>query len=219
MNKLPLEILEKDKNMIYSIAVKFKNVIEIEDAFQAGVLGLIKAYNNFNKKSDSSFSSYAYMYIYGEIVSAIKDNRNIKVSDEYFKIYKSYEKCKMFLLSKNGKEPSMIEIASFMNIDPSYLSDVISKCSFTVSLNIDTDGEEYSYLDLMGEDNSEIIDNIIDLKMAIRNLSNTDRKLIILRYMKDYTQSKTASVLNMSQVEVSRRENSILKKINNYMKV
>ena len=85
----------------------------------------MKAYKNYKKGLNSEFTSYAYMYIYGEILKTIKENRNIKISDDYYKVYKAYEKTKDFLTNKLNREPSLDEIGEFMNIDSSYLNDVI----------------------------------------------------------------------------------------------
>ena len=216
MKRLPDELIDKNKHLIYSIAIKFRKVCELEDAFQAGVIGLIKAYNNYDINSGSEFSSYAYMYIYGEILSTIKSNRNIKVSSEYIKVYKAYEKTRDYLSSKLFKEPSLDEISSFMNIDSGYLGNVIEACSFTVSTSDNLNDNGFSLEDVLGEDNTDNIDRLIDLRRAIEKLTSDERKLITLRYFKDYTQSETARILDISQVQVSRYESAILRKIREY---
>lgn len=217
MNELKEEIINNSKNMIYSIALKYKHINSVEDSFQAGVIGLIKAYKNYNKNSNCEFSSYAYKYIQGEIIKNIKENRNIKASDNYYKIYKAYEKTKECLTTKLNREPSLIEISKFMDIDYSYLIDVITSCAFTTSININD--EDFSLLDVTGIDNTNNLDDLLDLKEAINKLKDNEKRLIELRYFKDYTQVETAKALNMSQVEVSRNESKILKKINYQMRV
>ena len=219
MKKLPCSILESDKNLIYSTALKFKNILEIEDAFQAGVIGLIKAYNNYDESKNTNFSSYAYMYIYGEIVSLCNDNRNIRVSKDYFKIYKAYLKSASLLTNKLNREVTISEVADFMSVDVKLLEEVIASCAFTVSLNESVNDEDYTLENVLGEDSRAQIDNKIDLKDAIDNLTNEERNLILLRYYKNYTQSEVAKKLNMSQVSVSRNEKVILKKMKTMMNV
>ena len=213
MNKEIELLIEENKNLIYKIASKYSYYYNMEDLFQVGVIGLIKAYKNYKMDSQSKFSTYAYKYIFGEIIEFIKNDRNMKVSEDAIKIYKSYEKSKEFLTNKFNREVSMLEIASFMNIDPSYLANTINSCEFTVSLDAPMNEEEFSLEKVIGEDKRQMLDDLIDLKRELASLNEIDRKLIELRYFKDYTQSETARTLGMSQVQVSRSESAILKKI------
>ncbi len=219
MKQLPSSILEKDKNMIYSIAIKFKNIVEIEDAFQAGVIGLIKAYNNYDENKNPNFSSYAYKYILGEISALSTDNRNIRVSKDYFKLYKAYLQSKSFLTNRFDREVSISEVSSFMKVDERIINDVIAKCAFTVSLNDELNDEEYTVYDTLGVDNTERVNDMIDLKDAITKLSLEERKLLTLRYYKNYTQEEAAKELNISQVSVSRNEKVLLNKMKVMMNV
>ena len=219
MKKIPEVILEEDKNLVYSVAIKFKNLIEMEDAFQAGVIGLIKAYNNYEENKHTNFASYAYMYIYGEIVSLVHNNRNIKISSEFFKIYQLYEKSKNYLMNHLNRNVTLQEVSQFMKIDYSYLSYVISLAGFTVSFDGELNSEDYSLEKVIGFDNSQSIDDSIDLKSALSSLSERERELINLRYFKNYTQSEVAKRMLMSQVQVSRSESNILKKMRGIMEV
>lgn len=213
MNREIEMLIEENKNLIYKIASKYSYYYNIEDLFQVGVIGLIKAYKNYKMDSTSKFSTYAYKYIFGEIIEFIKNDRAMKVSDDAMKIYKSYEKAKEFLTNKLNREVSLIEVASFMNIDPLYLENTISSCEFTVSLDAKIAEDDFSLENVVGEDKRELLDDLIDLRNELDSLDENDRKLIELRYFKDYTQSETASALGMSQVQVSRSESAILKRI------
>ena len=106
-----------------------------------------------------------------------------------------------------------------MNIDISYLSNIINSCAFTISVNEKSEEDEFCLLDVLGVDNTDDMDKLIDLRTALGTLKEKERELINLRYYKDYTQTETAKELNMSQVEVSRTESKILKKINHEMMV
>lgn len=207
------ELIDSNKNLIYKIASNFSNYYPIEDLYQVGVLGIIKAYKNYKNSENTKFSTYAYKYIYGEILEYIKNDRNIKVSDEYHKIYQAYLKSREALVNHLNREVSNREISEFMNIDLNYLEDVIKACEYTISTDASLNEEGYTYNDLLFVDSRSVIDDMIDLKKEIDMLSSEERQLIMLRYFKDYTQEKTASIMNMSQVEISRNETKVLKKI------
>ncbi len=213
MNREIEMLIDENKNLIYKIASKYSYYYNMEDLFQVGVIGLIKAYKNYKMDSTCKFTTYAYKYIFGEIIEFIKNDRTMKVSEDAIKIYKSYEKSKEFLTNKLNREVSLLEVASFMNIDPVYLENTISSCEFTVSLDASMNEDDFSLENVVGEDKRELLDDLIDLRNELEMLNENDRKLIELRYFKDYTQSETARTLGMSQVQVSRSESAILKRI------
>ena len=110
----------------------------IEDLFQVGSIGLLKAYKNYDKNSNVKFSTFAYKYVFGEIISYIKKDRNIIVGDEYMSIYKKYEKVKSLLISKYNREVSFSEICKFMEMDEQKLLSVIESVMFTKSIDGDS---------------------------------------------------------------------------------
>lgn len=207
------EIVSENKNMIYSIAFKYSNYYNIEDLFQVGAIGIMKAYKNYNMSSNAKFLTYAYKYILGEIIEFIKNDRTMKVSDEYMKLFKAYEKAKDFLTTEKGREPSIFEISNFIDVDPNYLQSIINSCAFTTSLDSPLNEEDFNLEKVTGVDNRDITDDMIDLKNEINKLDDQEKRLIDLRYFKDYTQDETAKILGISQVQVSRFESNILKKI------
>lgn len=180
-----------------------------------GVIGLIKAKKNFKDNMNTKFSTYAYTYIMGEILEYIKNDRCIKVSSDTLKLYKSYEKSKEYLMSELGRNVSIEEVSKFMNIDVNILSDAIIKSEYVLSTDAKLNDEEFTLESVISTDNREKIDTLLDLKKELNKLKEEERKLILLRYFKDYTQSETADKLNMSQVQVSRSESKILKKMYN----
>ena len=207
-----INFIKENQNLIYKIALKYSKYYPLEDLFQVGVIGVIKALDNYQDNNKSKFSTYAYKYILGEIIKFINNDRNIKVSPDTLSLYKSYEKTKDFLTTKLGKIPTFNEISAFMEINPQVLSDAIEKCEFTVSLDNELT-EDFSLETVTGTDNREEIDNLLDLKRELEKLSEIDSKIIELRYFKGYTQSETAEYLETNQVLVSRYESRILKKM------
>lgn len=200
-----LTLIKESEGLIYKIASKYSMYYSIEDLYQVGTIGVIKAYKNFKKDTSVKFSTYAYKYILGEIIEFIRCDRNIKVSEEYMSLYKRYLSIKSMLTSKLEREPSFCEISSFMEIDESVLRNVIETIAFTKS----TDESDYDY----GNDKREEIDNKILLDNELSSMDEFDRSLIEFRYYQGYTQSETADALGVSQVKVSRQEKLILSRM------
>lgn len=202
------EMIKENSWLIYKIAKSYKEYYNMDDLFQVGSIGLLKAYKNYNIDSNVKFSTFAYKYVLGEIINYIKKDRNIIISDEYMSIYKKYEKIKFLLTTKYNREVSFSEICKFMEIDEQKLLSVIESVMFTKS--IDEEGLiNYEF----GYDNREDIFNKMLLENEIDALEPFDKSIINYRYYQGYTQSQTAEVLNTSQVKVSRREKLILQKM------
>lgn len=206
------ELINENKNFIYKIASKYSKYYNIEDLFQVGAIGFIKAYKKY-KSVGVKFTTYAYKYVLGEIIEYIRNDRTMKVSSDILKLYKSYEKTKDFLVQKLNRMPTFYEISSFMNIDESYLSEVIEKSEFAVSLESNLNDDNFTLENILGIDERKNIDDLLDLKKELSLLGEEEKRVIMLRYMDDYTQTETANIMGTSQVWVSRCESKVLKKI------
>ena len=124
------DVVKEYEKMVYKLAYNYSRYYNIDDLYQAGMIGLIKAYKKFDKSSSCKFSSYSYKYILGEMIDFIKKDRNIIVSDEIFSIYKKYLKVKELLSTKYERDISIKEISAFMEIEESlwnYYSTYINK--------------------------------------------------------------------------------------------
>ena len=205
MSEKYLTLIKESEGLIYKIASKYSMYYSIDDLYQVGSIGVIKAYKNFKRDTSVKFSTYAYKYILGEIIEFIRTDRNIRVSEEYMSLYKRYLSIKSMLTSKLEREPSFSEIALFMEIDEGVLRNVIETIAFTKS----TDESDYDY----GNDKREEIDNKILLDNELSSMDEFDRSLIEFRYYQGYTQSETADALGVSQVKVSRQEKLILSRM------
>lgn len=210
--KVPVEVLiEKNKNLIYKVATKYSKYYSIDDLFQVGVIGLIKAAKNYKSDAGSKFTTYAYPYIIGEVVDFVSHDRTIKVTTDQLKIYKAYEKASDALSQKYNRVPSFTEVCEFMELPEDVVYNAILTSEFTLSLdNTPTDEEKNTYYDITGYSNSEQIDTSIDIRSEIESLNDFDKKIIYCRYFKDLTQQETANYLGVSQVQVSRYEKSAL---------
>ena len=111
MNDIMYELIKANEGLIYKIASKYSKYYSIEDLYQVGSIGVIKAYKKYREDSNAKFSTYAYKYVLGEIVDFIRKDRNIIVSEEYMSIYKKYINIRELLFTKYEREPSFSEIS------------------------------------------------------------------------------------------------------------
>lgn len=202
------EVIIENKNLILKLASKYSKYYSIEDLYQVGIIGIIKAYDHYNKESNSKFSTYAYKYILGEMIDYIRKDRNIIVSEEYFKIYKKYLEVRRLLETKLNREVTLKEISDFIGIGEEEIVRILEYVSFTKSIDKEISYEYYV-------DERENIDTKIYLETLLDSLDNFDRNLIDYRYYQGYTQLETADMLGVTQVKVSRQEKLILQRIKN----
>lgn len=213
------DAINDNKNLIYSICLKYNNYFDKEDLYQVGVIGLINAYNNFDSKKNVKFSTYAFPYIVGEVNKFVRENKSIKVSRDLIRFGRKINEYIDKHKSVKGYEPSTLSIAKMLNIDEQKVISAIEACKRVKSLDtkINEDGKEITLLDITPSKESLSNDEILDLKETFKYLSNEEKKLIINRYYKDLTQSEVAKIMNVNQVYVSRMEKKVLKKMRNKM--
>ena len=202
------DLILQNQNLIYSIIHKFRSK-DYDDLFQAGCVGLINAYNNFNPQSNVKFTSYAYNYIVGEIYKHIVNNRNIHMSPMNVKIANAIMKTEDYLTTHLGRSPNDNEICAFLEIDQKKL--------YEIRNTISTDSLDYEYnnSNLYDFISNEHIskDELIDLKDALNSLTSDEKRLINARYFDNYTQTDLAKLYNTNQVKISRKESKILCKL------
>jgi len=204
--------------LVKSVVRRYRNKgVEYDDLYQLGCVGFVKAVNNFDEKFNVKFSTYAVPMIAGEIKRFLRDDGSIKVSRsikaQYYAIQKYIEEVKL----KTGEKPSIIELSNKFNIEEAELMFVLESSKMPVSIYESLDKEEANgqvVLDKLADFNDETakLDKMV-LVDTLKELDSDDKKLIVLRYFRDKTQSEVASILNVSQVQVSRLENKILNKI------
>ena len=211
---IPKEVFESNMGLIWKVASNFYG-IDSQDLFQAGALGLAKAYKNYQKNGMTKFSTYAYEYIFGEMY-ALANNKNIKVSKEILKRYKLIEKTRYTLAQKLMRIPSNLELASYLEIDINVLEQAIA-CAYQV-MSLDEDKEEVRNLhETISQDNIISQDDKILLNDSLSSLNEVEKDIINSRYYEDLTQSEVADKLGISQVKVSRYEKKGLTKMRKYI--
>ena len=213
-DKILVDIIKDNKGLICSIINKYTRYYEFDDLYQVSVIGIIKAYNNYNKDSNVKFTTYAYKYILSEVVSFVNNSKVIKTSREYNKIYKRILEAKNILTQRLMKEPSNYELSLFLELDEALINNVMLVKDSVKSLDeaINNDGKTLTLLDSISLEDDIGVDNIF-LKEILETLDEEELKLINLRYFQDKTQCETAKFLHTNQVQVSRNETKILKKL------
>lgn len=206
------ELINENKELVYSIVYRFKNY-EVEELFQVGCLGLIKAFNNFKEDHNTKFTTYAYPYIVGEIYHFINSNHTIKLNHEYAKLNKGIRKTEEYLTQTLCRVPNDLEIANFLEIDLNRLHEIRS-VEYLESLDYNYDNN--SLYDIIKIENLDK-ETLIDLKNAFASLSEEEKFLITKLYFYNMTQDYIAKELNVNQVKVSRMLKKTLSKMKTYM--
>lgn len=201
--------------LIKSIVRRYKNkLVEYDDLIQLGTLGLVKAINNFNTDYGVKFSTYAVPMIAGEIKRFIRDDGAIKVSRstkaQALEINKYIDEFRL----KNERSPEIEELAAAFNLDPTEIVFILDSTRYPVSIYAESEEDGLTLQDKIADtaDPEDELDKMI-LKDMISSLPERDKKIILLRYFRDKTQSEVAKELGVSQVQVSRLETKILLKM------
>ncbi len=212
------ELISGNLRLVLSVIQRFSNRGEnMDDLFQVGVIGLIKAIDNFNLDLDVRFSTYAVPMCIGEIRRYLRDDNPVRVSrsmrDTAYKAMQVKER----LINKNQKEPNVEEIAKELNMKKADVVLALEAIVDPVSLYepIYSDGGDTIYvMDQVGDSNtdSDWIDEIM-IKDEIKNLDDRERNIMYLRFMQGKTQMEVAKEIGISQAQVSRLEKNALKRI------
>ena len=203
-------LIKENLGLVHACAKRFKGRgIDYDDLYQAGCLGLVKAFDNFKSELGYKFSTYAVPVIIGEIKRLFRDGGAVKISRGLKELsLKVTREVQLFEL-KNGREPSVKELSDIMGFEPEQISEALTASMQPVSLTVtDDDGENQADIPVQSPD--ENITEIMSLNTEISRLEAKDRKMIELRFFRNMTQSQTAKMLDMTQVQVSRREKKIL---------
>lgn len=213
-------LVENNVGLVWSIVKRFQNRgYEVDDLYQIGCIGLIKAINKFDTSFDVKFSTYAVPMIIGEIKRFIRDDGIIKVSRSLKEISSKARITKEIMSKDLGREPSISEIAEQIKVSSEELVMALEAGCAPESLYStigDGDNSPILLIDRIDADSNSREVDLID-KIAIRQILNTlnkrERQIIILRYFKEKTQVQIAKMLGISQVQVSRIEKKILQDI------
>lgn len=209
-----IEVKDYDK-LIYSIINKYSFFGEIDDLYQVGVIGLLKAVENYDSSFNTKFSTYAHTYILGEVLKYIRENKVVRINRDLVRLVSKIEKVREMLNQKLMREVTNNEVAIFLGIDEKIVDEAVVSSNFVKSLDyeLNDDGKELNLYDSIKYEEKGFDCDLIDLRNSIDSLDEMEKKLIKYRYYDDRSQSDISSELGMSQVQVSRSEAKILKKL------
>ena len=203
---------EENIGLVHLCANKFRNRgIEYEELYSAGCIGLLKAVKSFDTERGVKFSTYAVPVILGEIKRLFRDGGTVKVSRSLKELSLKIQKISEEFRTKNGREPTISELSQISGESEYDITESLCACQPVVSLTSSDDDE--SQTDIPTESPDENIVDLLALRQVVSGLEKNEKMLIELRYFRNLTQAKTAEILNMSQVQVSRKEKKLLAKM------
>ena len=208
------ELMTSNLGLVRSIALKFKDRgVEYEDLVQIGSIGMLKAIRSFDFDKGTAFSTYAVPLIIGEIRRFIRDDGLIKVSRIYKQQGAQLMREREKYLMEYGCEPHIDELAKICGMSPQEAAIAIDATSCVNSLSASINGEDdgFTLENTLCEEKNEIDAKIehIALTQAISALPPLWRKIVTLRYLKEFSQQATAKILGLTQVKISREEKKI----------
>ncbi|HBQ65162.1 MAG TPA: RNA polymerase sigma-G factor [Clostridiales bacterium] len=217
-------LVEMHSGLIWSVARRFTGRgCELEDLYQLGCMGLLKAIKRFDPSYQVQFSTYAVPVITGEIKRFLRDDGIIKVGRPLRELAARAYAAAEALRGELGREPGIQEIARRLKVQPEELSMALDACTPPESLQHgmdDGEGSPFNLIDRLGDPDANPEHQAVDrvsLRQALTSLEPREKKIILLRFFKHRTQAQVARELGISQVQVSRLEKSILQSLKKCM--
>lgn len=203
-------VAEENLGLVHLCANKFRGRgIEYDDLYSAGCIGLLKAADAFDSERGVKFSTYAVPVILGEIKRLFRDGGTVKVSRSLKELSLKAVKKRDELSKELGREPTVSELGKSLDTDECTIAEALAVSLPPVSLTDNSD-EGGGQIDVAVESPDIEISDSIAVHQVLESMETNDRRLIICRYYKNMTQSATAKLLGMTQVQVSRREKKLL---------
>ena len=209
-------LITQNVSLVKSIVKRYLGKgVDYDDLFQIACMGFLKAISGFDETFGVKFSTYAVPMIAGEIKRFMRDDGSVKVSRAMKQTAKEINAFIEEFTIAHGKQPSVKEIAEKFSLDEAETVFIMGSSKMPVSLYSGADfkdGNERELIETLpaSDDSEEWLDKML-LRVAIEDLPERERKIIVLRYFRDMTQSEVAEKIGVSQVQVSRIENKIIK--------
>ena len=217
------ELVRCNMALVRSIVKKYVNRgVEYDDLYQIGSMGLVKAVKNFDPAYNVRFSTYAVPMIAGEIKRYLRDDGMIKVSRSLKELAGKAAAAQVELSSRLGRDPGIQELAEYMGENPEEISMAMDASRPHISIYEPVYGDEGDALVMdklsgSSDGDDDALDRIM-LQQLMSILEPREQKIIMLRYFRDKTQSEIAASMGISQVQVSRLESRIMKKLRERVK-
>ena len=205
-------LVEENSGLIWSVAKRFLGRgAELDDLYQLGCLGFLKAIEGFDLQYGTQFSTYAVPKIAGEIRRFLRDDGAVKVSRSIKEQAATIKSTRNRLTAALGREPSIQEISRQTGFSPEEIALAETATAATESIQRETGEEGFSLENILTDTESEerMVEKIA-LRQAIDALPERERMVIQLRYFHSLTQQRVAAVMQVSQVQVSRIEKKAL---------
>lgn len=210
------EIIEKYQKMIYKMMYtdRFRNYPYREDLFQAGCVGLTIAYEHFDSSYGVEFATYAYYSIMGEMSKLVREDKPIRVNRNLRKLQMKINTVSSLLTQELMREPTIDEVATYLEIPKETLEEAMLAQVTVQSLDMPfSQGEkEISPYDVI-EAPGITMDNLVQMKESLQKLNTEEKKLVSLYNFQDKTQGEIAKIMDMNQVQVSRKLQKVKQKL------
>lgn len=213
------DLVRENTGLIWAVAKRFAGRgTEMDDLYQLGCLGFLKAVDGFDPEFGTQFSTYAVPKISGEIRRFLRDDGAIKVSRSIKERSASIKIARNHLASALGREPTVMEISRQTNFTPEEIAIAETATAVTESIHAETGEEGFTLENVLTDTDSEdIMLEKMALRQSISELPEREAMVIQLRYFHGLTQGRIARVLNVSQVQVSRIEKKALTRLREMM--
>ena len=209
-----IPLAEENLGLVHLCANKFRNRgIEYDELYSAGCVGLVKASKTFDPDRGVRFSTYAVPVILGEIKRLFRDGGTVKVSRSLKELSVKVMTVREQFLREKNREPRISELSNETGCTEEEITEALNCAMPVLSLSSANDGEEERGLDIPVDAHDEAIIDKLALRQALSELDAKDRRLIYYRYFKNMTQTETAKLLSMTQVQVSRQEKKLLERM------
>lgn len=210
------ELVERNSGLVNGIAHRFKGRgVEFEDLVQIGNIGMIKAIRSFDLSRGNAFSTYAVPLIIGEIRRFLRDDGIVKVSRIQKRTGAALMHAREQYIAEHGVEPRLEEIAKTVGVSPEEAAAALDSTSPVRSLSEAIGDDDFSLEDVIPSSDDELGKMLekVALREVISTLPPLWKKIILLRYFRDYSQQQTADALGLTQVKISREEKKIFTKL------
>lgn len=202
---------EDHLGLVHLCANRFRNRgIEYDELYSAGCVGLLKAVKAFDSSRGVQFSTYAVPVILGEIKRLFRDGGVVHISRSLRERAMKLQRLQEQFEQQNGRSPTVSELSEASGDTIEECAEALCVTQAPLSLTRSDEDDEDSQFDIPVEAPDRQIGDLLSLRQSMAALEPKDRMLLELRYFREMTQSKTAAVLGMSQVQVSRREKKLL---------
>ena len=211
------KLLSNNTSLLKSILKRYLGKgVEYDDLYSLACMGFLKAIAGFDERFGVRFSTYAVPMIAGEIKRFLRDDGSVKVSRSMKKTAREMNQFIEELNARNARQPTVKELAAAFSLDESEVVFTLGSNRMPVSIYEQSDYKDEKSATLLEklpakDDQDEMIERML-LKQAIEQLPERERKIVILRYFRDMTQSEVARAIGVSQVQISRIESKIMEK-------